>query len=138
MADNSAPIPFGVRDDGLVLDGLNAEAFLASPAYPLDKDTLASKAVRATKCLGVDESEVDPNDLSEAGWAVLFAPGVDQKIKDAGAVAGYRKTQVGDDGRLFKVFDGDYVPGDPLPTGLRVMAPACVRWSRCRAFLITC
>jgi hypothetical protein len=116
MDDNSGPIPFGVRDDGSVLDGLNGDAFLASPAYPMDKETLARKAGDAEAKFGVDESEIDPNDLSEAGWSVLFAPAVDRKIKDALApLLAQRKAQVGaqgDDGRLFKVFDGDYRPGE--------------------------
>ena len=83
MTDNSGPIPFGVRDDGSVLDGVDAAAIFSSPAYPMDKDTLARKAGIGEAHFGVDDSEVDPNDLSEAGWAVLFAPGIDQKIKDA-------------------------------------------------------
>jgi hypothetical protein len=116
MADNSGPVPFGVRDDGSVLDGVDAAAIVSSPAYPMDKDTLARKAGIGEAHLGVDDSEIDANDLGEAGWAVLFGPGVDQKIKDALApLLAQRKAQVGDDGdsgRLFKVFDGDYQPGE--------------------------
>ncbi len=44
---------------------------------------------------------------------MLFAPGVDQKIKDALApLLSQRKALVGDDARLFKVFDGDYQSGE--------------------------
>ncbi len=108
----SGPVPFGVRDDGSVLDGVQPDAILASPVHPMDPDALARKAAAGEAHFGVDDSEFDPNALNEVGWAVLFAPGVDQSIKDALApLLALRKSQVADD-RLFKVFDGDYQPAE--------------------------
>jgi len=107
---NSGPVPFGVRDDGSVLDGVSDEAPGLSPAWPLDKPVMQAKAAEREQHFGVDENEYDPNDLHDVGWAVLFAPGLDEKIKEAlQPLLERRKVQV-DDERLFKILDGDYHP----------------------------
>jgi hypothetical protein len=49
--------------------------------------------------------ELDANDLSQAGWAVMFAPGIDPAIKEAlKPLLDRRKAQAGD--ALYKVFEG--------------------------------
>lgn len=106
------PVPFGVCDDGSVLAGVDTESIVASPAWPLDRNVMIEKASGAASHFGVDENETDPNDLHEAGWAVLFAPGVTESIKAAlQPLIDHRRSQV-DDERLLKIFDGDFVPGE--------------------------
>jgi hypothetical protein len=77
------PVPFGVCDDGSVLAGVDAESIVASPVWPLDRNVMMEKASGAASHFGVDENETDPNDLHEAGWAVLFAPGIADSVKAA-------------------------------------------------------
>jgi hypothetical protein len=60
----------------------------------------------AGKVLGVDSSVDDPMDLTQTGWAVLFASDVDPAIKEAlKPLLDWRKGQVNDD-KLFRVFEG--------------------------------
>jgi hypothetical protein len=56
--------------------------------------------------LAVDSSVDDPMDLTQTGWAVLFASDVDPAIKDAlKPLIEWRRSQVNDD-KLFRVFEG--------------------------------
>ena len=106
------PVPFGVRDDGSVLDDVDPEAMLDSPVWPLDKGVMSEKASGRKSHFGVDEKETDPNDLHQTGWAIFFAPGVSPAIKDAlKPLIEHRKNAVNDE-RLFKVFNGDYKKGE--------------------------
>jgi hypothetical protein len=106
------PVPFGVRDDGYVLDDLAPEAIADSPVWPLDKSIMSEKANGRKQHFGVDEKETDPNDLHQTGWAVIFAPGVSSAIKAAlQPLLDHRKSIVNDD-RLFQIFDGDYKKGE--------------------------
>jgi len=51
--------------------------------------------------------QVNPKDLGEAGWAVIYGPGIGHDVKDAlGDLLQHRKSQAG---QLFKEFD--YEPG---------------------------
>ena len=57
--------------------------------------------------------EFDPGKLRQAGWSILYAPGVTQQMKDAlTPLANRRRYEAGDD--LFKIFEGPegYQPGD--------------------------
>ena len=119
------PIPFGISaDTGLPLDGLDAAALdhfrSGGAAEAVSPETLAAKADSAEAHFGTI-GDVDPNDLSQAGWGVLFGPSVDQRIKDAlQPLLDHRKAQAADDS-LFKVFDGPsgFLPGDTAQTWLQ-------------------
>src|SRR4029453_19126290 len=50
--------------------------------------------------------DTDPNDLTQAGGAVMFPPGTPPEVKEAlKPLLEHRKAQVAND-KLFKVFDG--------------------------------
>lgn len=62
---------------------------------------------------------VDPNDLAETGWGVVFAHGADPAIKDAlGELLAHRREQAGDRFRIFEGADG-YRPGESKDAFLR-------------------
>jgi hypothetical protein len=104
------PIPFGIdADTGLPLNGIDSatlEAFKSSPLETaLSPKILKDKADPDKAHFGTT-SEVDPNELDQAGWAVIFAPSADRKIRDAfQPLLDYRKKQAGSD-KLFKIFEG--------------------------------
>src|ERR1017187_683468 len=77
--------PFGISaDSGRPISDLSDEAIAAmlgkGPEPGLS--TLQEKSTTAELSFAVI-GDVDANDLSQAGWGVIFAPGVDQAIKDA-------------------------------------------------------
>jgi hypothetical protein len=58
-------------------------------------------------------AEIDPNNLAEAGWGILFARDCDQKIRQAlEPLLELRKKEVG---ALFKVFEGSSAPAPGEP-----------------------
>jgi Peptidase family C25 len=76
--------PFGISaDTGRPLADL-AESTIAAMGREPEPESLALKerADTATASFAV-LGDVDANDLGQAGWGVIFAPGVDQSIKDA-------------------------------------------------------
>ena len=63
----------------------------------------------------------DKNDLKQTGWAVLYPPGLDDRIRqNLQPLIQHRQAQVNHD-KLFKVFDGEtgYQPGDTAESWLR-------------------
>lgn len=93
-------------------------------------DTIAARARRHRETLAVDGTVRDPSDLTQAGWAVLFASDEDRRVKEAlQPLLDWRRTQVGHD-RLFRVFEGDAgfrprqtVSGWTSSKGVTVAAP---------------
>ena len=117
-------MPFGISaDTGLPLDGLDSDAlsyFRSGGAVEsVAAETLAAKADSAEAHFGTI-GDVDPNDLSQAGWGVLFGRSVDRRIKEAlQPLLDRRKGQAADE-KLFKVFEGPsgFLPGDTAQTWL--------------------
>jgi len=109
LGPDELPLPFGIEaSTGAPLPGIT-EADLAR----IDPDR---KAVRDRGEPGADThlaiSDIDPNNLEEAGWCVLFAKDADPAIKKAlEPLLAHREAQAK---RLFKVFEGNtgLLPGD--------------------------
>jgi hypothetical protein len=103
------PLPFGIEaDTGACLPGLT-EA-------DLDRIDPDRKEVRGRGERGAGEhlaiTDIDPNNLEEAGWCVVFASDVEPAVKNAlQPLLTLRESQAK---RLFKVFEGTsgVLPGD--------------------------
>ena len=121
--DADMPLPLGVfADTGQFLNDLSEETVLSLAEHReeegAEESALRDKADTSSH-FGVDV-DTDPNDLSQAGWAVLFAPGVDHKIKEAlRPLLEHRRAQVADES-LFQIFDDatGYRPGDTASSWL--------------------
>jgi Peptidase family C25 len=120
--DAEAPLPFGVSaSTGLPLNGLSDDAVRAMLGKEREPSTearvLADRAAPEGVVFAM-EGGIDENDLGQAGWGVIFAPGVDQKIKDALApLLEHRKAQA----KPFKIFDGaeGFLKGDTADDWLK-------------------
>jgi hypothetical protein len=97
------PIPMGVVAE----TGATHPRLTEDDLRHISPDSAAVLArAAATRVLAVDSSVDDPMDLTQTGWAVLFASDADPAIKDAlKPLLDLRKGQVKDD-KLFRVFDG--------------------------------
>jgi hypothetical protein len=92
---------------------INAVAGTAIPPFPLlEVPSLApdlpgsGQRIANSKHLGTDYSVDDPNDLTQAGWGILFASDADPAIQaHLQPLIDLRKSQV-QDPCLFKVFSG--------------------------------
>lgn len=69
-----------------------------------DSLAAATRGASATRAFAA-EGDVDPNELTEAGWGVIFAPEAGEDIKAALQPLLERRQQQA--GRLFRVFEGD-------------------------------
>jgi hypothetical protein len=101
LRDDEMPIPFGIEaETGQSLPGMT-EADL--DRIDADRSEVRQRGERgAADHLAI--SDVDPNNLEEAGWCVLFAQNVDAAVKEAlGPLLKRRQEQ---SGQLFKVFEG--------------------------------
>ena len=106
------------------LEGINHAALDSFKVNGLNgavaKEYLEAKAESTEPHFGTI-GDVDSSQLDQAGWAVMFAPGVDQKIREAlQPLLDRRKDQVGDE-NLFKIFEGEtgYQPEDTASDWLR-------------------
>ena len=63
-------------------DAVRTEVGQPRTAGPLEKAATARIESSAGETFGA-AGGIDENDLTQVGWGVLFAPGIDQKIKDA-------------------------------------------------------
>ena len=112
------PVPLGIdAETGRLLDGLDAytasELALNCRDQSVSKSSLAAKADSEEAHFGV-LGDVDPGDLSQSGWAVMFSSSADQSIHEAlQPLLDRRKDQTGG-GNLFRIFEGPtgYQPGD--------------------------
>src|ERR1700761_8386463 len=113
--DTELPIPFGIRaDTGRPLNGLTdeaVEAMLGKEREPTPEAIALAGRADASGAAFAVEGGIDANDLSQAGWGVIFGSHIDQKIKDAlQPLLDHRKSQA----EPFKIFDGPdgYLKGD--------------------------
>jgi hypothetical protein len=113
--DSDLPLPLGIAaETGHPLSGLSdaaVTAMLGGAAESQLEAALAGRADTATVSFAV-EGGIDANDLSQAGWGILYGPGVDPRIKQAlQPLLDHRKGQAD---ALFKVFDGPdaYLAGE--------------------------
>jgi hypothetical protein len=92
---------------------VNAVAGTAVPPFPLQEVPSlppdlpgADQRIANSKHLGTDYSVDDPNDLTQAGWGILFASDADPAIQaHLQPLIDLRKSQV-QDPSLFKIFSG--------------------------------
>ena len=109
LGPDELPLPFGIEaETGALLPGIT-EADLAR-IDPDRKDVRERGERGAADHLAI--SDIDPNNLEEAGWCVVFAKDADPALKKAlEPLLKHREAQAK---RLFKVFDGasGFLPGD--------------------------
>jgi Peptidase family C25 len=102
------PVPFGIDDSGERLPGVTEEDL---GRIDPDRNEVRERGERgAADHLAI--ADIDPNNLEEAGWCVVFTQNADPAIKAAlQPLLTHRETQAK---RLFKVFEGaaGFLPGD--------------------------
>lgn len=111
LQSNDLPIPFGIEaESGESLPGMTTADLLR-----IDKDR--GEVVKRGEGDAVTfqaVADVDPNNLEEAGWCVVFARDIDPAIKEAlKPLLAFREAEAK---RLFKVFEGNdgVLPGDDV------------------------
>jgi Peptidase family C25 len=120
--ETEAPIPFGISaNTGRPLNPLSDEAveaaFRRQNKSSSEAAALANRADPTQVSFAV-EGGIDGNDLGQAGWGVIFAPSVEQKVKDAlEPLLNHRRSQA----KPFKIFDGSdgYLKGDTAESWLK-------------------
>ncbi len=96
------PLPFGIEaDTGAMLPGIT-QADLAR--IDVDRSEVSGRSQRSSgDYLAI--ADIDPNNLNEAGWCVVFASDADPAIREAlQPLLTQRQSQAS---RLFKVYEGD-------------------------------
>jgi Peptidase family C25 len=111
-ADAVMPISFGVSAvDGKLLPPLDPaaiEAMVAAEGYPAaERDALEARVDPGSNSFNVG-AWIDPNNLAEAGWGVVFARGCDPEIKRALARLLKRRKEEAD--KHFRVFENEDAP----------------------------
>jgi len=111
LGPDELPLPMGIMAaSGSLLAKLDPAALAV-----IDQDEGGVQArgqAENTDFLAV--ADVDPNDLTQAGWAILFPQGQDPAVRAAlEPLIEHRRRQV-NDSTLFRIFDGvqSYRPGD--------------------------
>ena len=96
--------PFGISaDSGRPISGLSDEAVAAMLGKEPEPHAQALRAKANPEAHYGVIGGTDPNKLDQSGWGVIFAPGVDQKIKDALApLIEHRKASA----MPFQIYDG--------------------------------
>ena len=122
------PIPFGISietDTAVPLAGLDESSLKdfskSDDGDDMLREYLEVKADDSAPHLGVVGDIRAPNELSKSGWAVIFAPAADEKIREALApLLKHRQGQVNNPA-LFKVFEGDtgVLPTDTAESWLK-------------------
>ena len=114
------PVAFGVdADTGQTLPAIDP-ATLASLGHGEQNPNELNERANPADIGFALTGELDPNDLSQAGWGIVFTPNVDPGIRAAlQPLIDRRKQQVNDD-LLFKIFEGaeGVAPGDDARTWL--------------------
>jgi hypothetical protein len=105
------PLPMGVQErTGALLPPLDPLAL--SKIDPAPSEVLQRGATRGADRLAV--SDIEPNNLTDAGWGVIFSSRADPAVTKAlGPLIEHRQQQVRDS-RVFRIFEGKagYEPGD--------------------------
>ena len=105
-ADEDFVSPFGISaDTGRPISDVSDQAVSSLISSAPDAEVVAHEQDKKNKPVSFAViGECDPNDLSQSGWGVIFAPGVDRAIKDALApLIQHRKA----DAAPFVIYDGD-------------------------------
>lgn len=117
LGPEEMPLPMGVQaESGQLLPGLSGQDLARIGQDPASVQSRGEAG--GTEFLAV--SEVDPNNLAEAGWGIILPSGLDPAIRNAlEPLIELRRRQVGDP-NLFRVFDGPagYQDGDTVRSWL--------------------
>ena len=117
LREDEMPLPMGV----MAASGTILPALTAGDLSRIGQDPNAVQTrghAENTDFLAV--SDVDPNNLAEAGWGIIFPSGLDPSIRKAlEPLIEHRRSQVGDPS-LFRIFDGPagYQDGDTVRSWL--------------------
>jgi hypothetical protein len=112
LAPEDMPLPMGVQaESGAVLPGLTA-----ADLRHIDQDpnTILVRGSEETAFAAI--SDVDPDDLTQAGWGLLLPADIDPAVREAlEPLIEHRRAQVGNP-NLFRIFEGDsgYQPGQTV------------------------
>ena len=131
MIDNPAgisaeefPLPMGVDEEtGRTLPGFAEPDLDRIDGDPSDVSERGERG--AGDHLAI--ADIDPNNLAEAGWCVVYAAGVAQAVKDAlQPLLKHRESQAG---RLFRIFDGSSAIQPDEQVGRRTATKGVRAWA---------